>query len=307
MAQVQVAPLTDDENDGIVDKNAIAIGRNEMETLAKLIVTARVALEPLAKATTMTEIGKAMANLGDYDGTGAFLRLGSLDLDQDGSLSEGEYARFMVEADVLINNLQTSANNTSVVTSLLLTIAIDLMFVEMSPPFEGSVEPTPFEPVASGYFSGGDLTSAASLSRSFYAVEVVFMSLMMAACGFGLILSIYVSMLVGSMPGRTAALHFILAHAKLYTWLSTTVTLGLGFVMFSVSFAAARYSVVAFFACLSATCLVLLGCRQVIWQPGKWQMHYFHAQAKRLLKEHETKATATSVEPISIHSPRAWG
>ena len=302
---LQVVTLAD-EHDGIIDKNAIAIGRNEMETVAKLVQAARAALVPLTDAKTFNQISVAVAELGDVDGTGVFLRLAALDSDHSGSLSEAEYARFLTESELMINNLQSSTNNASVVTALLLTIAIDLFFVEMSPPFSSADEGfSAFESVASGYFSGGDLKSADSLAKGLYVVEVIFNTIMMASCAFGLLLSLFLHQLVSSMPGRVPALHFILAHAKLYTWLATTWWLGMFSLMFAVSFAAARYSLVAFFAGLSASTCVLLGLKFVMLTPGKWQYRYFHAQAKHLLSHGKEQAPAvakvTRVHPFLPH------
>ena len=56
-------------------------------------------------------------------------------------------------------------------------------------------------------------------------------------------------------------------------------------VLSAVSFA--RYSIIAFFACFTATCCVLLGLKAPINSPGKWQMSYFHSQAKAIFREAE--------------------
>ena len=93
------------------------------------------------------------------------------------------------------------------------------MFVEMSPPFD-AIEAGPFEPISSGWLTVGDLNSAASLAKGFYVVEVIFMAPMIAVCGFGLISSLFLHQAIASMPGRVAAIHFVLEHA-IYTRGST--------------------------------------------------------------------------------------
>ena len=97
---------------------------------------------------------------------------------------------------------------------------------------------------------------------------------------------------------------------KVYLYLSMCWTLGLLSLLLAVPFAAARYSLVAFFATLTA---VVGGCL-LMWQafrrPAVWQMHYFRRQARSILANATSLSTPKLAEPErtdvwALPSPRS--
>ena len=74
-----------------------------------------------------TDLSKVYNKLGAHDGVGALLIVCSFDADGDGRISEEELRRFRVEGTQLIEQLQSSALNSSVLLSLMLTIFVSLI------------------------------------------------------------------------------------------------------------------------------------------------------------------------------------
>lgn len=217
--------------------------------------------------------------VGDIDGTGAHLRLAGMDLNGDGSLSPTEYARFMNEAQTMIDNLQGSVQNMAVIAALILSLVVSLLLIEMSPPFEAGI----WGPVSGGFFSQGSEEDALAMSHAFYVVEVILMSLTTVWCMVLLIGSIVMHSIVGSMPSRLSAITFVLENAKCYTYCNTFLYLAVFNLLLAFPFCVARYSLVAFFATIGVFMLTTALMFIFFFSATKWHFFFCVQQAKTIV------------------------
>jgi hypothetical protein len=177
---------------------------------------------------------------------------------RDGVLDKGGYNQFMSNAEVLIESLQASVQNISVLLMLLISMAIALAVMEISPPFDGRQDA--WGPLSSGWLTGGDEESTHSLERAFYLAETTLLSICVNLCVAGIVGSIMAHEAISYMPSRAAAIKFVLANPTTFSWLQVIWLGSLDAIIIAVPFTLARYSVVAFLVWTAAIppCMVLL-------------------------------------------------
>ena len=253
---------------------------NEAEVVAKLIVKARQELRPWAE---MVKVDPDHVNsLGDYEGIGLHLKLASLPLEHDGSVSEQTLARFQSEGEMFVDGLQASALNYTVLFSLFLTISISLLVMHAG-------EPAYSTETNIGAFHGpngvhGNLTEAGisntsrdawadlasfawpdsletqtSLRRSLYAAECAFLGLssFMFMCGVYEALLLFVAFGAGLPTVADKYLWVMenpwrLTHMWIYMFTCPV------FMLFGIAFLTARSSAIASLAAAAvAICFML--------------------------------------------------
>eukprot|EP00316_Scyphosphaera_apsteinii_P020944 CAMPEP_0119332244 /NCGR_PEP_ID=MMETSP1333-20130426/82349_1 /TAXON_ID=418940 /ORGANISM="Scyphosphaera apsteinii, Strain RCC1455" /LENGTH=344 /DNA_ID=CAMNT_0007342031 /DNA_START=105 /DNA_END=1139 /DNA_ORIENTATION=- len=269
-----------------VDRDAIAVDASEFETLASLIATARESLRPLAKTDRIPFYSRAFDNLGDTNGISVHLRVASVDLNRDGSLSGAEYARFLSDAALMIDNLQASVTSSSVTTALLLTIAVSLLVIDVNPPFDNDQDGW-FGPVSSGHATSGDTDATRMVSHGFYCIELALLTITMMACFAGLFLSVVLHNIVLGMPSHLAAITFALHHARAYTFINASWYVGVFSLMFAVCFTTARYSMITFFATFIGSVVVTASLASLLWPIMQWTARSYIVQAKAIIAAHD--------------------
>ncbi len=283
LAQIQPLPSGSSRAELTVNKTLWAVGHHEFETLAELVNVAREKLRPLAESQSRTEKYRTIVALGGTDGAGANIRLASIDLNNDGTLSEAEYVRFMSEAESLLANVQSSVQSSSVTLALVLTIAVGFALADIQPPFHDGEEHGIFGPVGSGYLTGTD--DATRIAHVFYAIEVSLIGVSILTCSAGLMGSIVLFNILASMPSKLSAITFILENAPCYArvqqcWFAGILSLGL-----ATPFICARYSMLACLVIGMCYVFFLVSVLAIVRGPRRWETEFLSKQATVILAQ----------------------
>ena len=253
---------------------------DEAEIVAKLITTAREALRPWA---AMVKPHPDHINaLGDYEGIGMHLKLASLPLERDGSVSSATLQRFHADGELFLDGLQAAALNYTVLFSLFLTISISLLVMhagssayatsDATVAFHGLGDPATNDtllasPVRDAW---ADLAAFAwpealdtqrSMRRSFYAAECALLGLsaFMFVCGVyeGCLLFVVFG---AGLPTVADKYLWVMENPWRLTHMWVYMFAGPVFMLLGIAFLTARSSAIAFLAAASVAMLYVLFC-----------------------------------------------
>ena len=194
--------------------------------------------------------------LGFSDGIGCLLKMASFELDPDGQLTQADLQRFEHEGAILINDIQSSALNYSVLLALFLTIYISLLVQHT-----GSGRYTTDPPASRlGHHNETFLwqdaaavlapQSAEAVRRWLYVGEVVTLCIGTLLCFAGLLPSVilYISLSTG-LPSVTSKCELLLLRIKRMSFLMFTWSPCYLFLSISLPFVVARSSFLGFVGC----------------------------------------------------------
>ena len=258
-----------------VRTDVIAVTENEVELLSNLARTAKARIRPFAEAPSFYAGMKLTPDMGDFDGTGLIVRLACVDMDGDGKVSGAEYARFLDESAELVAGTQSSVLNVSVVSALLLTILVPLMLTSVE---YAEADGTVWGDTAA--FLTADEGRAQTIRNAFLATEYAVLTVALLCSFLGLTLSLTQYVALVAMPGKVAAVAYMLEVPKVFTQLQTLQFAPVLLLICALPFIASRYSAVAFF-CMAPMAVLWFALQTYLSMPlYQAQFHGLQRQAR---------------------------
>ena len=195
------------------------ITRARSERVAHLINTSRSKLEPLANAQSFASALKIHQQLGDLDGVGLLLKMASFDAASDGTISEEELRRFEHEGTQIVDALNSSLLNFSVLFSLFLTIFVSLQVLHVGrEPYE---QAAPTLKLAASPYTAAAGDAATFLSNDpeafrwvCYVLEWLLLSIGTLVQTIGLCMTMGRYMTTVNLPSVVAKCEFLLSRPK---------------------------------------------------------------------------------------------
>ena len=242
-------------------------------------------------------VKKLMDKLGQLDGVGALIKMASYTIDEGaGTIANDELARFHVECQALVADIQGACLNYSMIVTLTLTIYVALIALKTGESAYYPDDHYEADPTVSLYadrcdFAAwiwpGDMEAQRGLRRGLYCAECVTLALGPIACFMGLeeCLFLYTCLSTG-LASVISRCEFILHHPERLAMLFMGHALSVDVLMVGLPFVAARASAMMFLCVLTTSCLYLIV--YVSYLTGTYGsmtlvLQAQHSEARRLL------------------------
>ena len=268
-------------------------------------------LAALAEKNSGAQTAQCCNNAGGPEVVGALVRFARIDVSGD-ALSPAAYARFRAEGEAIMDMLQNTTLNWTVILSLFLTIYVSLAVMHSGngayaidnlaqDPFGADDESSQFlawRDLASYAWPGDDEAAQAGLRRSFYIGECVCIALGMFFCSSGLLNTLIIYSVFGAaFPDVESKVEFMCDNPNSMAYLWFSFDFAVMVLPLAVGFVTARSSAVMSIAAFSAggawaLFMSLSSCRV---RGIVAAMHIGQAkEARRALHEVEAQAQAAA-------------
>ena len=269
----------------VVNREEYSAGSAEVEKLGLLVKHARRKLPKLARAKTMYQQGEAVTELGDIDAAHIVLMVAKVDVDGDGIVGGSEFSRFLEDAADVIQNVQSSVLNTSIVAALLLTIVLPLLLASddtlghESEDLDGSM----FADTSTAFTFDLSAESIEQGRRGLHVAERILLGLTCCCCFTGVFVAVAYYGCIASMPGRIAALTFLLETASALKNLQMLWSLCMLGLIASVPLVAAKVSGVTFIVATVASVAAIVFTQTIMMGCWRKQLQLLHEEAQAIV------------------------